>query len=127
MMNKRRAGLSFIIPHSAFTVPFATSRLALFALLCLTLLAAWQVCLAQQPHPAPAARSTGAKQAAEFPVTFVDAAQGAGLTSPIIYGGVERKRYIIETNGCGVAFFDYDSDGWIDVLLLNGTRLEDFP
>jgi hypothetical protein len=83
------------------------------ALLCLALLAFCQVCPAQQ--------------ATEFPVTFVDAAQGAGLTSPIIYGGVERKRYIIETNGCGVAFFDYDGDGWVDVLLLNGTRLEGLP
>src|SRR5689334_11467571 len=68
-----------------------------------------------------------AQRATEFPVTFVDAAQSAGLTSPIIYGGVERKRYIVETNGCGVAFFDYDGDGWADVLLLNGTRLEGFP
>jgi hypothetical protein len=83
------------------------------ALLCVTLLASRQVCFAQK--------------ATEFPVTFVDAAQSAGLASPIIYGGVERKRYIIETNGCGVAFFDYDGDGWMDVLLLNGTRLEGFP
>jgi hypothetical protein len=124
MMNKRRAGLSFIIPHSAFIVRFVTSRLALFALLCLTLFAARQVCLAQQPRPEPAVRAT---QATESPVTFVDAAQSAGLTSPTIYGGVEHKRYIIETNGCGVAFFDYDGDGWIDALLLNGTRLEGFP
>ncbi|MEJ7709683.1 MAG: VCBS repeat-containing protein [Pyrinomonadaceae bacterium] len=27
----------------------------------------------------------------------------------------------------GVAFVDYDNDGWLDVLLLNGTRLEGFP
>src|SRR5918911_1681478 len=62
-----------------------------------------------------------------FPVTFVDIASSAGLTVPIIYGGIEQKKYIIETNGCGVAFFDYDNDGWIDVLLLTGTRLEGFP
>ena len=98
-----------------------------FALLCLTLLAAWQVCPAQPPRPAPAVNGARAERATELPITFVDAAQSAGLTSPIIYGGVERKRYIIETNGCGVAFFDYDGDGWIDVLLLNGTRLEGFP
>lgn len=63
----------------------------------------------------------------DFPVSFVDVASRAGLTEPIIYGGIERKRFIIETNGCGVAFFDYDSDGWTDVLLLSGTRLEGFP
>jgi hypothetical protein len=58
--------------------------------------------------------------------TFVDVAERAGLTDAIIYGGVERKRYIIETNGCGVAFLDYDDDGWVDILLLTGSRLEGF-
>ena len=55
--------------------------------------------------------------------TFTDVAAKAGLTQPIVYGGIDRKRYIIETNGCGVAFFDYDQDGWVDLLLLSGTRL----
>jgi hypothetical protein len=59
--------------------------------------------------------------------SFVDVAISAGLSEPIIYGGIDRKRYIIETNGCGVAFIDYDNDGWIDILLLSGTRLEGFP
>jgi enediyne biosynthesis protein E4 len=61
-----------------------------------------------------------------FPVSFVDIAAVAGLAEATVYGGVEQKRYIIETNGCGVAFFDYDNDGWIDILLLSGTRLEGF-
>lgn len=65
--------------------------------------------------------------AVDFPVTFVDVARQAGLFAPITYGGLERKKYIIETNGCGVAFMDYDNDGWMDLLLLNGTRLEGFP
>jgi hypothetical protein len=60
-------------------------------------------------------------------VTFVDVAREAGLSQPIIYGGIDRKRYIIETNGCGVAFIDYDDDGWLDIFLLSGTRLEGFP
>jgi hypothetical protein len=63
----------------------------------------------------------------DFPVTFTDVTERAGLLTPIIYGGVEQKKYIIETNGCGVAFIDYDKDGWMDVLLLSGTRLEGFP
>src|SRR6267378_4851048 len=62
--------------------------------------------------------------AKDFPVTFTDVAGAAGLSTPTIYGGIDRKRYIIETNGCGVAFFDYDNDGWIDILILSGTRLE---
>jgi enediyne biosynthesis protein E4 len=63
----------------------------------------------------------------DFPVMFVDVAERAGLSEPIIYGGIEQKKYIIETNGCGVAFVDYDSDGWIDILLLGGRRLEEAP
>ncbi len=62
-----------------------------------------------------------------FPVTFVDIAGQAGLSEPIVYGGLEQKKYIIETNGSGVAFLDYDNDGWTDILLLNGSRLEGFP
>jgi hypothetical protein len=58
---------------------------------------------------------------------FTDIAAQAGLTQPIIYGGIDSKRYIIETNGCGVAFYDYDNDGWLDILTLNGSRLEAFP
>ncbi|HKA17605.1 MAG TPA: CRTAC1 family protein [Blastocatellia bacterium] len=59
--------------------------------------------------------------------TFTDIASSAGLTDPIFYGGLDQKKYIIETNGCGVAFLDYDNDGWMDIFLLNGTRLEGFP
>jgi hypothetical protein len=56
-------------------------------------------------------------------VTFTDVAQRAGLIHPSIYGGIDRKRFIIETNGCGTGLFDYDGDGWIDALVLSGTRL----
>jgi len=62
-----------------------------------------------------------------FPVTFTDIAAQAGLTRPVIYGGVETKKYIIETNGCGVAFYDYDNDGWMDLFVMSGRRLEDAP
>ena len=58
-------------------------------------------------------------------VQFTDIAPSAGLTHPSMYGGVDRKRFIIETNGSGVALFDYDRDGWLDALVLSGTRLAD--
>ena len=77
------------------------------------------------PHPY-GAQQKEKKEANDFPVSFVDVAERAGLTEPVVYGGVEKKRFIIETNGCGVAFFDYDRDGWADLLLLTGTRLEGF-
>jgi hypothetical protein len=62
-----------------------------------------------------------------FHARFTDIAAEAGLRASIPYGGVDRKTYILETVGCGVAFFDYDNDGWIDILLLSGTRLEGDP
>ena len=62
-----------------------------------------------------------------FPSRFTDVARQAGLTEPIVYGGVDSKSYIIEVVGCGVAFLDYDNDGWLDLLLLSGTRLESAP
>ena len=58
-------------------------------------------------------------------VTLTDVAASSGLTHPSIYGGVDRKRFIIETNGAGVALVDYDNDGWLDALVLSGTRLEE--
>jgi hypothetical protein len=62
---------------------------------------------------------------ATWSVTFTDVAAQAGLTAPSVYGGVDRKRFIVETNGAGVAFLDYDNDGWTDALVLNGVRLQD--
>ncbi len=58
-------------------------------------------------------------------VTFTDAAEQAGLRSETVYGGVDHKRFIIETNGSGVALIDYDNDGWLDALTLSGTRLKE--
>ncbi len=54
-------------------------------------------------------------------------AKPVGLTAPTIYGGVESKKYILESTGCGCAFIDYDNDGWIDIFLLCGTRIEGPP
>ncbi|MEI9976967.1 MAG: CRTAC1 family protein [Ignavibacteriota bacterium] len=62
-----------------------------------------------------------------FDARLTDVAASAGLTAPTIYGGVERNDYIIEAIGCGVAFFDYDNDGWLDILVLSGTRWEGDP
>jgi enediyne biosynthesis protein E4 len=58
-------------------------------------------------------------------VKLVDVADQAGLRHPSVYGGLDRKRFIIETNGAGVAWLDYDRDGWLDALVLSGTRLKD--
>ena len=58
---------------------------------------------------------------------FIDVADKAGLTALNVFGGVDTKKYIIETTGTGVAMFDYDNDGWPDIFVVNGTTLEGFP
>jgi enediyne biosynthesis protein E4 len=56
------------------------------------------------------------------PVTFLNVAREAGLNTPNVWGGVKHKKYIIEAKGSGLAFFDYDNDGWLDIYLSNGIR-----
>jgi hypothetical protein len=70
------------------------------------------------------AGSTQPRTTGPWPVTFTDDATKAGLRGEVVYGGVERNRFIIETNGPGVALVDYDNDGWLDALTLSGTRLK---
>ena len=57
-------------------------------------------------------------------VSFVNVAREAGLNAKTIYGSENRNKYLIETTGCGAAFFDYDHDGWLDIFLVNGSRFE---
>ena len=73
----------------------------------------------------PAAR--GASSGLPFQARFTDVAQTAGLHAPVIYGETDKKTYILETVGCGAAFLDYDNDGWLDILVLNGSRLAGAP
>src|SRR5438874_2005348 len=60
-------------------------------------------------------------------VHFTDVAAKVGLTASVVFGGEKTKKYIIETTGTGVAIFDYDNDGWPDIFIVNGTKLEGFP
>ena len=59
-----------------------------------------------------------------FYAHFTDVAFQAGLRAAVIYGPHGRMDYILESMGCGVAFLDYDNDGWLDIFLLSGTRRE---
>ncbi len=58
------------------------------------------------------------------PVVFQDIARAAGLTSWTHKSGTPGKVYILETVGSGVALFDYDNDGWLDIYLVNGSTYE---
>jgi enediyne biosynthesis protein E4 len=57
-------------------------------------------------------------------VKFVNVAGRAGLTAKTIYGDERKNKYLLETTGSGAAFFDYDNDGWQDIFLVNGARLD---
>jgi hypothetical protein len=58
---------------------------------------------------------------------LTDVTRSAGLKFQHYCGGDLGKKYILETTGSGVAFIDYDNDGWLDIFLVNGSRLEGFP
>src|SRR5580704_7435224 len=57
-------------------------------------------------------------------IHLVDIAAPSGLSLPNTFGGKEKKTYILESTGNGVAIFDYDGDGLNDILITNGTTLE---
>lgn len=57
---------------------------------------------------------------------FTDVAAEAGLDLEFTYGDPDEKSYIIESNGSGVAFIDYDGDSKLDAFLANGSRLGGF-
>jgi hypothetical protein len=59
------------------------------------------------------------------PVQFTDIAVQAGLGTARNYSGSpDNKQFLLEEMGCGVALFDYDDDGWLDIFFANGTTIE---
>ena len=68
--------------------------------------------------PAPRGKPSGLP----FHAKFVNVAAQAGLRAPVIYGNEGHVDYILDAMGCGVAFIDYDNDGWLDVITLTGRR-----
>src|SRR5713101_8123638 len=77
--------------------------------------------------PSPVAQTASPKPSVGLGVSFVNVAREAGLNAKTIYGGEHKNKYLLETTGCGVAFYAYDNDGWLDIFLENGWRLEGFP
>jgi hypothetical protein len=66
--------------------------------------------------------STGGRQQNKAPASrihFEDITAAAGIRFAH-NSGAFGKKWLPETMGSGVAFLDYDKDGWQDVLLVNG-------
>ena len=63
-------------------------------------------------------------QAAEAPspIQFTDVTRQTGITF-VHTDGSSGRRYIVESVCCGLATFDYNGDGKVDILFLNGAPL----
>ncbi|MEO7142810.1 MAG: CRTAC1 family protein [Bryobacteraceae bacterium] len=74
-----------------------------------------------------AAAPRGKPSGLPFHARFTDVAHRAGLKEVVVCGHSDRCDYIIEAMSCGAAFLDYDNDGWLDILVLCGSRFGDPP
>ena len=96
----------------SYTCPvlLMSSRLALpvysLLLVCVLTASAWQIQMAQEAG------------------RFVDITASSGVAFQHIASHTSKK-YLLETMGSGVALFDYDNDGRLDIFLVNGAGLRD--
>lgn len=70
------------------------------------------------------AASGPAQAAAVVPGDFVDTTQASGVAFTGVASHTSKK-YLLETMGSGVAVFDYDNDGLLDIFFVNGAPLAD--
>jgi hypothetical protein len=77
----------------------------------------------REVKPVPRGKPSGLP----FHARLTDIAAQAGLKHPVVSGHRDHADYVIEAMSCGVAFLDYDNDGWLDILVLTGSRFGDPP
>ena len=77
-------------------------------------------------RPFPAEGFSPGVPPAYFP-HYVDVAKQAGLLAKTVLVGHESKDFLLSTTGGGIALFDYDNDGWLDIFVVNGWGLNNFP
>jgi enediyne biosynthesis protein E4 len=96
------------------------------SLLCLSWMTSGNFAVAQTPLPANTKSdgSSTVSQATSTPGNFVDIT----TRSHVAFAGQAShtaKKYLLETMGSGVALFDYDNDGRLDIFFVNGAPLTD--
>src|ERR1700730_10784674 len=74
--------------------------------------------------PAPFSASQTAPAEPEPRVTFTDITDSAGIKFRHI--SAPEKKYIVESMSGGVALFDYDNDGCLDIYFTNALTVETF-
>src|SRR6516164_1179615 len=99
--------------HSTFAVSKWERKWKASGCLALLVCTSMSVAILQDPT------TTQKKKATPQIANFMDIAETAGLTWTTVFGGVDTKKYILETTGTGVAIFDYDNDGWPDIFVVN--------
>jgi hypothetical protein len=112
----RETHVSYCYPQKQHRVRLFLMPLSFRARIFCVLLAALPA-IAQPPHPAPAQQDI-------VPGNFVDITAKAGVH---FQGRASHttKKYLVETMGSGVALFDYDNDGLLDIFFVNGAPLSD--
>jgi enediyne biosynthesis protein E4 len=91
----------------------------------LLLLAVLSFILAAAAQTAPAkTHSVPIPVPAPVPGKFVDATEKLGIHF-VQQASPTSKKYLLETMGSGVALFDYDNDGRLDIFFTNGARIDD--
>src|SRR5205823_713711 len=79
---------------------------------------------ASLPQSRSARQAGSASRRPTSSISFSDVTRASGIDFHLMCGSPE-KRYIMETMCGGIAVFDYDNDGWMDIFLVNGSTLED--
>lgn len=75
---------------------------------------------ATAPAPSEPVRPTAVAEPVESPIRFTDVSAESGVDF-VYRGGPSAERHMTEQNGGGIALFDYDGDGILDLFLSNGS------